>query len=108
MQTNALARSVLLRGGPGDDVIVLLNFANRAYESYTFGFPRAGIWQVRFNSDWSGYSADFGNWTMEKARAFGTSARQSVCDHFHIARMAQETIDCFELARTLRPEATAP
>jgi glycosyltransferase involved in cell wall biosynthesis len=44
----------------------------------------------------------------DKARAFGTSARQSVSEHFHIARMAQETIDCFELARTLRPEVKAP
>ena len=23
--------------------------------------PRAGQWRVRFNSDWQGYSADFGN-----------------------------------------------
>jgi 1,4-alpha-glucan branching enzyme len=25
------------------------------------GFPRAGGWRVRFNSDWQGYSEDFGN-----------------------------------------------
>jgi len=49
------------QGGPGDDVIVVANFANRAYDSYTLGFPRAGWWRVRFNSDWQGYSADFGN-----------------------------------------------
>jgi 1,4-alpha-glucan branching enzyme len=48
-------------GGPRDDVVVVLNFANRAYRSYTVGFPRAGLWRVRFNSDWNGYSADFGN-----------------------------------------------
>ena len=49
------------RGGPGDDVVVVLNIANRAYDSYTIGFPRDGRWRVRFNSDWSGYSPDFGN-----------------------------------------------
>ena len=48
-----------LDGGPGDDVVVVLNFANRAYASYCVGFPRPGAWFVRFNSDWSGYSPDF-------------------------------------------------
>jgi 1,4-alpha-glucan branching enzyme len=48
-------------GGPGDDVVVVLNFANRAYDSYRIGFPRGGPWRVRFNSDWRGYSDDFGD-----------------------------------------------
>lgn len=48
-------------GGAGDDVVVVANFANRSYDSYTLGMPRAGYWHVRFNSDWQGYSADFGN-----------------------------------------------
>lgn len=48
-------------GGVGDDVIVVANFANRSYSSYTIGMPHAGKWRVRFNSDWKGYSADFGN-----------------------------------------------
>jgi 1,4-alpha-glucan branching enzyme len=48
-------------GGPGDDVMIVANFANRSYQSYTLGFPRAGWWRVRFNSDWQGYGADFGN-----------------------------------------------
>src|SRR5580704_17487330 len=49
------------QGGPGDDVVVLLNMANRAYDSYAIGFPSEGMWRVRFNSDWNGYSPDFGN-----------------------------------------------
>jgi 1,4-alpha-glucan branching enzyme len=49
------------QGGPGDDVVVVLNFANRAYDSYSIGFPRRGPWRVRFNSDWRGYSDDFGD-----------------------------------------------
>ena len=50
------------QGGPGDDVVVLLNMGNRAYDNYVFGLPRRGTWRVRFNSDWSGYSPDFGNY----------------------------------------------
>ena len=48
------------RGGPRDDVVVVLNVANRSYDNYRIGLPRAGRWRLRFNSDWSGYSADFG------------------------------------------------
>ncbi len=48
-------------GGESDDVVVVLNFGNRSYSSYTIGFPREGTWYVRFNSDWQGYSPDFGN-----------------------------------------------
>lgn len=48
-------------GGPGDDVLIVANFANRSYDNYALGFPRAGSWRVRFNSDWQGYSTDFGN-----------------------------------------------
>jgi 1,4-alpha-glucan branching enzyme len=48
-------------GGAGDDVIVVANFSSRGFEHYRIGFPRPGQWWVRFNSDWSGYSPDFGN-----------------------------------------------
>lgn len=48
-------------GGPGDDVVVVLNFGNRSYNSYTLVFPKEGTWYVRFNSDWQGFSSDFGN-----------------------------------------------
>ena len=48
-------------GGPGDDVVVVANFANRRYDSYNVGFPRPGTWYVRFNSDWTGYAGDFSN-----------------------------------------------
>ena len=48
-------------GGYGDDVIVIVNMANTSYNHYTIGFPREGLWKIRFNSDWSGYSDDFTN-----------------------------------------------
>ena len=47
------------QGGPRDDVIVVDNFANRGYDSYRVGLPRGGLWRVRFNGDWRGYSAVF-------------------------------------------------
>ncbi len=49
------------QGGAGDDVVVICNFANRAFDSYTVGVPRAGLWRVRFNSDSNLYGAGFGN-----------------------------------------------
>lgn len=48
-------------GGPGDDVVVLLNFANQVFADYKIGLPAAGTWRVRVNSDWNGYSDDFAN-----------------------------------------------
>ncbi|MBW4673973.1 MAG: alpha amylase C-terminal domain-containing protein [Desmonostoc geniculatum HA4340-LM1] len=45
----------------GDDVVVIVNMGDRSYDSYSLGFPRGGTWKVRFNSDWCGYSPDFGN-----------------------------------------------
>ncbi|MEA2267116.1 MAG: 1,4-alpha-glucan branching enzyme [Solirubrobacteraceae bacterium] len=47
-------------GGPRDDVVVLANFADRAYDGYVIGVPRPGTWRVRFNGDWPGYDATFG------------------------------------------------
>lgn len=58
-------------GGPGDDVVVLLNFGNRGYGDYRIGLPRAGRWRVRFNSDWRGYSPDFSNWDSFDLEAEG-------------------------------------
>ncbi len=49
------------QGGNGDDVIVILNFRDETKHNYRIGRPHAGVWKVRFNSDWVGYSPDFGN-----------------------------------------------
>jgi 1,4-alpha-glucan branching enzyme len=38
--------------------------------------PRAGWWRVRFNSDWQGYSSDFGN-----RLGYDTIAGGSPMDH---------------------------
>ena len=49
------------QGGAGDDVIVVCNFQDKTWTDYRIGLPKDGLWRVRFNSDWNGYSADFGN-----------------------------------------------
>jgi 1,4-alpha-glucan branching enzyme len=49
------------QGGPGDDVIVILNFSHRSWTNYVVGLPREGTWECRFSSDWGGYGPDFGN-----------------------------------------------
>jgi 1,4-alpha-glucan branching enzyme len=47
------------KGGPTDDVVVVANFLHEPQDSYVIGFPAAGTWTLRFNSDWQGYSEDF-------------------------------------------------
>ena len=56
-------------GGPGDDVLVVANFSNTNFPNYRLGAPRSGKWRPRFNSDWNGYSADFGNQLMGDVNA---------------------------------------
>jgi 1,4-alpha-glucan branching enzyme len=43
------------KGGVGFRV-----WAPHAERVSVIGFPSAGIWKLRFNSDWQGYSDDFG------------------------------------------------
>ena len=57
-----------LYGGEGDDVIVIANFKNQSWGEYRIGFPAAGTWHCRFNSDWVGYDDTFDNyptWTVQ-------------------------------------------
>jgi 1,4-alpha-glucan branching enzyme len=47
------------KGGPADDVVVVANFLHESQDGYVIGFPAAGTWKLRFNSDWQRYSEDF-------------------------------------------------
>ena len=49
------------QGGPADDVVVVANFFHESQDGYVIGFPAAGTWKLRFNSDWQGYNDDFNN-----------------------------------------------
>ena len=73
------------QGGPGDDVVVVANFADRLITDLRLGLPRAGRWRVRLNSDSPAYAPDFGGHealdTETEARAmdgFAQSALVSV------------------------------
>ena len=52
-------------GGPKDDVVVLLNLSHEVREMIPVCMPKLGRWDIRFNSDWSGYSDDFDNINLE-------------------------------------------
>lgn len=47
-------------GGAGDETVVLMNCSGTAFGlGYQLGVPRAGVWKVRFNSDWTTYNTQF-------------------------------------------------
>jgi 1,4-alpha-glucan branching enzyme len=68
---NVLAYHRWDQGGPGDDVVVVCNFANQKYASYQIGLPRSGMWRVRFNSDSNSYDGYFDNWPSFDTDASG-------------------------------------
>jgi 1,4-alpha-glucan branching enzyme len=47
--------------GPKDSVVVVVNMTNQNRDSYVIGFPRAGLWKTRFNSDSYNYDPNFAN-----------------------------------------------
>jgi len=48
--------------GPNDQVMVVMNFSNKALTNYPVsGFPADGTWYVNLNSDWPIYGSDFEN-----------------------------------------------
>ena len=65
------------QGGPGDTTIVILNFSINAYTDYRIGMPGAGLWKIRFNSDWEGYDKEFGDFTT-----LDTEASEGECDGY--------------------------
>jgi 1,4-alpha-glucan branching enzyme len=56
-------------GGEGDDVIVLANFRNQAWEDYRIGLPSEGLWKIRFNSDWQTYDPDYDGYPCDEVSA---------------------------------------
>jgi len=47
--------------GPTDSVVVVVNLTNQHRDRYVVGFPRAGLWKTRFNSDSDDYGPNFAN-----------------------------------------------
>ena len=74
---NVIAYHRWHQGGPGDDVIVVVNLSHNAHGNYQIGFPSPGIWRLRLNSDWIGYSRAFGNQACCDVNAGAKSSDQS-------------------------------
>lgn len=60
-ENKVLAWNRWYEGGPRDSTVVILNLTARAHDYYELTLPAVGEWKVRFNADWKGYSADFGD-----------------------------------------------
>lgn len=58
-----------LKGGPHDDVFVVLNFGGENFNEYKLKLPLPGTWVVRFNSSWRGYHSDSGESTVTRVTA---------------------------------------
>lgn len=58
---NVIAFQRWYNHGAGDDVVVVMNLAHEGRSGYEIGFPQSGLWRLRLNSDWQGYSSDFAN-----------------------------------------------
>jgi len=56
-------------GGPGDDVVVVINLKKDPVHDYRIGLPRAGLWQVRLNSDATVYDSSFAGQTTDGVSA---------------------------------------
>jgi len=61
--TKVLAYHRWNQGSGTDDLVVVANFSGTSFPSYRLGFPFAGPWYVRLNSDANVYSDanDFGS-----------------------------------------------
>lgn len=56
-------------GGPGDSVVVVLNFANQTLTEYPLPFPAEGEWHLRFDSHHAGYDESFEGQVSEAVTA---------------------------------------
>jgi len=59
------------RQGPTDSVVVVVNMTNENRDGYRIGFPRAGLWKTRFNSDSYNYGPNFYNHPTPDVEAHG-------------------------------------
>jgi len=83
--------------GKGDDVVIVVNFANELRRDYSIGLPDGGSWRLRFNSDANIYSDAFAN-----TKSFDVDAYQGVTDglsHYGILEIAPYSVLIFSQDR---------
>ena len=68
--------------GANDQVMVVMNFTSNAIPSYIIGgWPADGTWYVNFNSDWTTYGADFGNYGSSVVNVSGGSGAVTIAPY---------------------------
>ena len=65
--------------GSKDSVVVVVNMTNQNRDGYVIGFPRAGLWKTRFNSDSYKYDPKFANHTTPDVDAHGQGTAGLPC-----------------------------
>jgi 1,4-alpha-glucan branching enzyme len=65
--------------GPKDSVVVVVNMMDQGRDGYAIGFPRAGLWKTRFNSDSYNYGPDFANHATSDVDARGQGTAGLPC-----------------------------
>jgi 1,4-alpha-glucan branching enzyme len=60
-------------------VVVVVNMTNQSRDGYAIGFPRAGLWKTRFNSDSYNYGPDFANHATPDVDAHGQGTAGLPC-----------------------------
>src|SRR5271157_745275 len=65
--------------GPTDSVVVVVNMTNQNRDGYRIGFPRAGLWKTRFNSDSHNYGPNFYNHPTPDVETRGEGADGLPC-----------------------------
>jgi 1,4-alpha-glucan branching enzyme len=77
-------------GGPNDDVLVIVNCSDSRIEDYKMYVPLPGVWHVRFNSSWSGYSPDFQQTSISQVTSDENSEISLELSPYNILILAQD------------------
>ncbi len=76
--SNVLAYHRWADGGPGDSVVVVVNFSGEARADVPVTFPAAGGWELLMNTDGTSYSQEYGSVASGSVNAQGEPATAAV------------------------------
>lgn len=77
-------------GGPHDDVLVIVNFSDLRFKEYKLYLPVPGMWHVRFNSSWKGYSPDFNETKIQQVMTDQNSQITLELADYNVLILSQE------------------
>lgn len=87
---NVIAYHRWSNGGVRDDVIVIINFSDQRFKEYKLYLPVPGMWHVRFNSSWKGYSPDFNDTEIAQALTDENSQLTIPLADYNVVILAQD------------------